>query len=102
MKAAAIFPAGYTEQEQIGLASIMAEFANPSRGDLDGSSAVAVGNGLLTHGLPCYAHVLTTEIMEDGTIRHCQAIPITNIGHLQDCPQIDPNVTPKPCPLSCL
>lgn len=92
------FPSGYNTIEQERLAHIMRNFGNPSRGALDGAAAVTVGDALFTNGLPCYAHVLVTEVRADGSLMHCQSIPEGNAGHLKDGPKLNQELQAKPCP----
>jgi hypothetical protein len=92
------FPADYTPLEQQRMSYLMTKFGNPSRGELDGASAVAVGDGLFTRGLPCYAHVMNTEVLSDGSLSHCQSIPPNKAGHLRDEPSLDQKFEAKPCP----
>jgi hypothetical protein len=91
------FPADYSQHEQERLSHLMSKFGNPSRDDLDGASAVALADGLFTRGLPCYAHVMTTEVMPDGSLRHCQSIPANNAGHLRDERPLNQAFQAKPC-----
>jgi MoaA/NifB/PqqE/SkfB family radical SAM enzyme len=91
------FPAEYSSIERRRLSELLTKFGNPSRGEMDGDSAVAVGDGLLVRGLPCYAHVMISEVLPDGSLRHCQSWPVDAAGHLRD-EQLDQTFQARPCP----
>lgn len=94
------FPAGYDREEQRLFAYYMDKYGNPSRGEDYGASAADIGRVLYLKGMPCYAHVLISEVMPDGTIRHCQAEPADVVGNLTDELTIANLIEPKPCPFN--